>query len=157
MVEGVPIVGVIFDPTTDSMYTAAQDMDAQLNGSRINVSEDEIGPFASFAIDTHITPATVRGTQIMMQKTRFRTLGSTALHMAYVAKGAMIGMCTSSAKLWDVAAGVLLIERAGGIVTTLEGHPAFPVDVETCNATPLPLLATSKKVHKQIHDIFAEK
>jgi myo-inositol-1(or 4)-monophosphatase len=157
MVEGTPIIGVIFDPTTDSMYTAAQDMDAQLNGSRMTVSEDGIGPFSCFAIDSHFSPATNRGAGIMMEKTRFRSLGSTALHLAYVAKGAMIGTCTSSAKLWDIAAGVLLVERAGGIVTNLEGQSPFPMNVETCNAKPIPLLATSKKVHTQIYDIFAEK
>lgn len=157
MVEGVPIVGVIFDPTTDSMYTAAQDMDAQLNGSRITVSQDDIGPFASFGIDSHLSPATNKGTAIMMQKTRYRSLGSTVLHLAYVAKGALIGACTSSAKLWDIAAGVLLVERAGGIVTNPEGRSPFPVDVETCNANAMPLLATSEKVHSEIRDIFTEK
>jgi fructose-1,6-bisphosphatase/inositol monophosphatase family enzyme len=65
MVEGKPIVGVIFDPTTDSMYTAAQDMDAQLNGSRISVSENDVGPFASFGVDSHLAPSTNKGMQTM--------------------------------------------------------------------------------------------
>lgn len=154
--KGKPVVGVIFEPATDSMYTAAEDMDAQLNGSRITVSEDEIGPFASFAIDSHLDPATNKEASIMMQKTRFRAFGSTALHLAYVAKGAMIGMCTSSAKLWDIAAGALLVERAGGIVTHLNGHSPFPVNVETCNAKPMTLLAASEKVHSKILE-FSKK
>jgi fructose-1,6-bisphosphatase/inositol monophosphatase family enzyme len=59
--------------------------------------------------------------------------------------------------LWDIAAGVILIERAGGIVTNLEGHSPFPVNMEICNAEPMPLLATSKKVHSKIREIFTEK
>ncbi|MHC4386219.1 MAG: inositol monophosphatase family protein [Planctomycetota bacterium] len=157
MYEGRPIVGVIFDPTTDSMYTAAQDMDAQLNSSRITVSEDEIGPFSSFAVDSNINPVSNKGVGIMMERTRFRSLGSAALHLAYVAKGAMIGTYTESTKLWDIAAGVILIERAGGTVTNLEGESPFPVDIETCGADPMSLLATSKKVHSQILEIFTEK
>jgi len=155
--EGMPIVGVIFDPTTDSMYTAAEDMDAQLNGSRINVSEGGIDPFANFGVDSHQDPFVDAGKQEIMTLTRYRCLGSTALHMAYVAKGAMIGMVTSSGKLWDIAAGVILVERAGGIVTDPEGQSPFPVDIETCNAEPMPLLATSKKVHSKIREIFTKK
>jgi myo-inositol-1(or 4)-monophosphatase len=83
-------------------------------------------------------------------------LGSTVLHLAYVAKGTLIGTCTSSAKLWDIAAGALLVEQAGGTVTNLEGRSPFPIDIQTCNANPIPLLATSKKVHKQIREIFTE-
>ncbi|MHC5118912.1 MAG: inositol monophosphatase family protein [Planctomycetota bacterium] len=157
MVEGKPIVGVIFDPTTDSMYTAAQDMDAQLNGSRISVSENDVGPFASFGVDSHLAPSTNKGMQTMMEQTRYRNLGSTALHMAYVAKGAMIGACMAPPKLWDIAAGVILIERAGGLVTDMEGRPPFPVDIETCDATLKALLATSQKAYSQIFKIFTEK
>ncbi|MEN8127532.1 MAG: inositol monophosphatase [Planctomycetota bacterium] len=157
MHEGKPIVGVIFDPTTDSMYTAALDMDALLNGSRINVSEDEISPFASFGVDSHLHPSVDAGKQKIMTQTRFRCLGSTALHMAYVAKGAMIGMVTPAAKLWDIAAGAILIERAGGVVTNLEGVCPFPLDIEAYNADLIPLLTTSKKAHSQICEIFIEK
>ncbi|MDH4202535.1 MAG: inositol monophosphatase [Phycisphaerae bacterium] len=157
MVEGKPIVGVIFDPTTDSMYTAAEDMDAQLNGSRITVSEDDIGPFASFGVDSHEDPQVDAAKQIIMAQTRYRCLGSTALHMAYVAKGAMIGMVTVGAKLWDIAAGAILIERAGGVIMNLEGNCPFPLAIDTYHAELIQVLATSKKVHKQVHDIFAEK
>jgi myo-inositol-1(or 4)-monophosphatase len=81
VLDGKPILGVIFEPSTDAMYTAALDMDARLNGSRITI---EIGK------------------QTIMEQTRYRCLGSTALHMAYVARGAMIGMIAPAARLWDM-------------------------------------------------------
>ena len=154
MHDGKPIVGVIFDPTTDSMYTGALDMDAQLNSSRITVSEDDINPYASFAIDSHTDTQTDAGIQKMMEQTRFRALGSTILHMAYVAKGAMIGMACASPRLWDIAAGTIIIERAGGIVTDIEGNSPFPISLENYNAEKFTILATNKKIHDQTLKIF---
>lgn len=157
MQDGKPIVGVIFDPATDSMYTAAEDMDAQLNGSRICVNEDEISKFASFAIDSHAHPATEAGVKKMIELTRFRCLGATALHMAYVAKGAMIGMVTGSARLWDIAAGAILVERAGGVIADLEGQSLFPLHPDDYQGESMPLLATSKKANDEIRGIFSQK
>jgi myo-inositol-1(or 4)-monophosphatase len=157
MLEGKAILGVIFDPTTDSMYTAAQDMDAQLNGSRIVVSEDDITPFSSFAIDSQKHPKTDVGTNQIMQLTRFRCLGSTALHMAYVARGAMIGMVTTSARLWDVAAGSILIERAGGLVTDIRGNSPFPVYPEDYKGQTLTIVAANKRTHRQALGILTKK
>jgi len=157
MLDGVPILGVIFEPATDSMYTAALDMDALLNGSRITINQDEIDKFASFGVDSHPLPSIETGKQKIMTQTRYRCLGSTALHMAYVAKGAMIGMVTPSAKLWDIAAGIILVERAGGIVTDVQGKPLMPVDLENYNAEQLPILATNPKIHGQTLEILSQK
>lgn len=152
--EGKPILGVIYDPTTDSMYAAAAEREAQLNGRRIQVSEDAISRFTSFGVDSHQHPKTDKAILEIMQKTRFRCLGATALHMAYVAKGSLIGMATTSARLWDIAAGVILVEQAGGRVTDLDGQPIFPIDIETYDSEPLHTLATSAKVWEEIHRVF---
>ena len=154
MQDGKPILGAIFDPTTDSMYTAALDMDAQLNGSRITVNEDPFSLFASFGIDSHPYPETNEGSKKVMDLTRFRALGSTALHMAYVAKGAMIGMACASPKLWDIAAGAVIIERAGGIVTDINGSNPFLVALENYNAERFAIIATNKKIHDETLKLF---
>ena len=151
------VLGVVFDPATDSMYTAAQDMDAQLNGSRITVSEDDLTKFASFAVDSHLDPAQNPGVQKIMQLTRFRCLGSTALHLAYVAKGAMVGAICVSSKLWDIAAGTVLIERAGGNIIGFEGEAPFPVNPESYNGQPISIIVSSKQVSTQVQEIFMEK
>lgn len=156
MYKGEPILGVIFDPATDSMYTAAQDMDALLNGSRITVSEDDINPYASFAVDSHLDPESDQGARKMMQQTRFRSLGSTALHLAYVAKGAMIGMAAVSTKLWDIAAGAILIEQAGGLVSDFHGKRLFPIESESYNAEYFGILGTNQKIHPHTVEIFSE-
>ena len=157
MLDGVAILGVIFEPATDSMYTSAQDTDALLNGSRITVNEDEIERFASFGVDSHPLESIETGKQTIMTQTRYRCLGSTALHMAYVARGAMIGMVTPTAKIWDIAAGIILVERAGGIVTDVQGKPLLPVDLENYNAEELSTLATNQKIHGRTLEIFSQK
>jgi len=152
--EGKPVVGVIYDPTTDSLFTAAQNTPACCNGQKIRVGQEPIGQFASFAVDSHfdapIEPAVIR----IMRMTRFRSLGSTALNMAYVAKGAFVGAITISAKLWDIAASALLIEQAGGIVTTLDGQAVFPVDLDHYKAQRFRLLSANPKTHPELLAIF---
>ncbi|OQY05267.1 MAG: hypothetical protein B6I25_05825 [Planctomycetales bacterium 4572_13] len=157
MLDGKPLVGVIFEPATDSMYAAAVDMDAALNGSRITVNDDEIERFSSFGVDSHPMPSIEAGKQKIMAQTRYRCLGSTALHLAYVARGAMIGTVSPAAKLWDIAAGMILVERAGGIVTDTQGDPLLPVDLEKYNAELLPTLATNQTIHSHVLEIFAKK
>jgi myo-inositol-1(or 4)-monophosphatase len=157
MHNGHPILGVIFDPATDSMLTAAADMDAQINSSTITVNEDDINMFASFGVDSHQNAKTDAGVKKMMAQTRFRSLGSTALHMAYVAKGAMIGMVCTSAKLWDIAAGAILIKQAGGIVTDLHGKNPFPIAPEHYSGQYIDILAANQKTHAKTLKIFNEK
>jgi myo-inositol-1(or 4)-monophosphatase len=155
--EGSPIVAAIFDPATDSMYTAATDTDAQLNSSRINTSDEDINEFASFAIDSHFRPDQTDAISRLIRETRFRNLGTTALHLAYVGKGAMIGCMTTTTKIWDIAAGALIIENAGGIVTDLNGDPVFPMDdMEKAAKSPHCVLAANKKTHKKLKEILQQ-
>ena len=121
--EGKPVVGVIFDPATDSMFTAAKDMDAQLNSSKITVSEDDISKFSSFGIDSHFPDSMKESVYDIMGRTRFRNLGTTALHLAYIARGAMIGCITTVTKIWDIAAAYVIAREAGLTVVAPDGLP----------------------------------
>jgi len=155
--EGSPVVAAIFDPATDSMYTAATDTDAQLNFSRINTSDEDINEFASFGIDSHFKPDQADAISRLIRETRFRNLGTTALHLAYVAKGSMIGCMTTTTKIWDIAAGALIIENAGGIVTDLNGNPVFPIaDIEKAAKSPHCVLAANQKTHKKLKEILQQ-
>lgn len=144
--DNTPIVAAIYEPATDAMFTTSKDADAQLNMSRINVSDEAINQFASFSIDSHFKPGMAPAIMDLMQKTRFRNLGSSALHLAYVAKGALIGAITTVSRLWDIAAGTLIIENAGGTVTDLEGNKLFPLeDIQAAAKKDYQILATNKK------------
>ncbi|HPY76356.1 MAG TPA: inositol monophosphatase [Anaerohalosphaeraceae bacterium] len=156
MLEGRPVVGVIFDPATESMYTAAEDVEAQINGTRIQVNQQEINRFSCFGVDSYLDPSISSGLKIVMSKTRFRCLGSTALQLAYVAKGAMIGAVTTNSRLWDFAAGTLLIERAGGYVSTVEGQSLYPIYPQEYEGQMLGVLAANAVKKEEIQKLFRE-
>ncbi len=153
--KGKPIVAVIFDPATESMYTATEDTGAQRNDSEIRVSEEVLNRFSSFGIDSHFRPELSVAIQTMMKNTRFRNLGTTALHLAYVANGAMIGTLTTDAKLWDIAAGAFLIETAGGLVTDLRGGRIFPIDVAAYTGQSILMLSANRKTHVDLLKLFS--
>ncbi|MFH1615266.1 MAG: inositol monophosphatase family protein [Planctomycetota bacterium] len=154
MYQGQPVVAVVFEPATEQMFTAVRNGQAQLNSTRINVTDEELTVFTSFAIDSHfdgpIPPAVL---QIMTQ-TRFRNFGSAALHLAYTASGALIGTVAFTIRLWDFAAGALLVHSAGGAITDLQGNSLFPVDLDNYNAEKFKILAANKKTHPQLLKLF---
>lgn len=152
--EGYPVVAVIFDPASDSMFTAVRDGDALLNTVRISVSDDQISRFSQFGIDSTPHPLTNDAVGKLFGQCRIRCLGSTALNLAYVAKGALIGAITTSARLWDIAAGVLLITQAGGKVTDLNGNLIGPINIEQYEGKQYPILSSNSKARAELLNIF---
>ena len=154
MYEGAPIAGVVFDPATDSMFTAVKDGKAQLNGRRITASEDEITKFSSITIDSHFGDKIPKWAYELILKTRFRNLGTTALHLAYVASGALIGSIVCGPKLWDIAAGAFIAESAGAVITNHHNQKLFPIDLENYNSEPMGIVAANKKIHAELIDLI---
>ncbi len=85
-----------------------------------------------------------------MLRTRFRNLGSTALQLAYVAKGSLISTIHSCPKLWDIAAGTLIAETAGAVVSDWQGGKIFGVDLDSYEGQELQVIAANKKVHSEL-------
>ena len=154
MYEGQSIVGVIFDPATESMFTAVKGGKAQFNGTGITTSDEEMDGHSNFGIDLNFDGVIRPGIIEIMKRTHFRNFGGTALQLAYVASGGLVGTVTFNTKLWDIAAGSLLVETAGGIVTDTAGEKIFPVDVENYNGQDFKVLATNKKVHGKVLELF---
>jgi len=154
MHEGEPIVGVVFEPATDSMFTAVKGGDAKLNDRRIVASEDGIDKFASIGLDSHFDEGVPEWACQIMQRTRFRNLGTTALHLAYVAKGSLIATIVSKPKLWDVAGAAVIAEAAGALVSDWKGDKVFPVDPDGYQGEQLEVMGTNKKVHAEIVELI---
>lgn len=150
MYEGVPIVGVIFEPATESMFTAARGHEAQLNGRRITAGNEKMDKFSSVCIDNHFDNGVPAWACEIMQRTRFRNLGSTALQLAYVAKGSLIAAIHNCPKLWDIAAGVIIAETAGAVVSGWDGKKIFPLDLDKYEAEEFEIIAANKKVHAEL-------
>jgi len=152
--NGSPVAGVIYDPCTDSLYTAASGLQTTCNGKPVSVSHDKISKISSFAFDSHFDQSVEPAVHQMLRLTRARSVGSTSLHLAYLAKGAIIGTFTVSARLWDIAAGVILIQQAGGIVTTLDGKSVFPINMNTYRTERFRLLAANPEIYPELARIF---
>ncbi len=150
MYKGEPIVGVIYDPATDSMFTAIKGRQAQLNGRPITAGDESLNKFASLTIDSYFDHGIPSWAEQLMMRTRFRDLGTTALHLAYLAKGSFIATVLQKPKLWDVAAGAVIAESAGAVVTDWDGKKIFPYDIEAYNGQSLQILAANKTVHPEI-------
>jgi len=132
-----PILGVIYDPTHDELFSAFGNQQTELNGQAIRVSE--VAELKDMLIVTGF-PYNDRG---MLQRnlnaieefSRYsrgiRRLGSAALDMAYVACGRFDGFYEYGLNPWDVAAGTILVRNAGGIVDDfkLQGNPIFGEEI----------------------------
>ncbi|MBN1286855.1 MAG: inositol monophosphatase [Anaerolineae bacterium] len=128
MVDGVLEAGVIIDPVRNFTFAGARGQGATLNGAPMQVnthtgfSEAVVGCDWARDPGARATLLAIVG-QMAIHCRTIRTEGSAALHMAYVAAGWYDLYFHTSLSPWDMAAGVLLIEEAGGQVTSLYGAP----------------------------------
>ena len=130
--DGQPVVGVIHDPIRAETYAAAADGPATLDGRPIAVSTKErlVDLVMGLAVGGR-APAT--RTRRVRRAIRIpRQLGSAALSLAYVANGRFDAYSqTIGLSAWDVAAGGLIAERAGAVVTDMAGGPWFHLGAPT--------------------------
>lgn len=145
--KGEVVVGVIYDPHRDEMFTACKGQGAFMNGEKISVGEqDDIGD-AVVAMGSPPGPESMemslRGIQVLMPKVRtIRMLGSAALMFAWVANGRLTCYWEYDLSSWDQAAGALLVREAGGKFTNLAGEEWNVRDRKVC--------ASNGKVHDAI-------
>ncbi len=119
-------VGVIYDPTRDEMFAAERGQGATLNGRSIRVSKVEDLNSAmlctGFPYNVRERPNFARDfANFTMEAQAVRRDGSAAIDLAYLACGRFDGFWEDGLKAWDVAAGLLLIEEAGGYITDFNG------------------------------------
>lgn len=138
-------IGVVYDPMRDEMFAAERGQGATLNERRIRVSEvqDLNGAMlcTGFPYNVRERPDFARDfTNFTMLAQAVRRDGSAALDLAYVACGRFDGFWEDGLNPWDVAAGILLIEEAGGHVTDYQNEP---LDIYTAK-----VLASNGLVHE---------
>ena len=125
---GKLLVGTVFDPVSGECYSAAAGGGAFLNGRRISVSS--VSRLDQAVVAMSFPPGLTRESaelteflQIILLAQSMRRFGSSALNLCFVAAGRFDAYWSSSAKIWDVAAGLLLVEEAGGVVRNRQGGP----------------------------------
>jgi myo-inositol-1(or 4)-monophosphatase len=125
--EGQIVNAVVYNPVTDEMFTAEKSHGAYLNDKRLRVAARKTLPESLIATGIPFMgreghESYIRELAAVMGATSgVRRFGSAALDLAYVAAGRFDGFWEWGLKPWDVAAGILLIREAGGIVSDLEG------------------------------------
>lgn len=149
---GSIVLGVVYDPVKDEMFAAERNEGATLNGRRIRVSEVEDLNRAmvctGFPYDVRDRGDFARHfAHFIMHAQAIRRDGSAALDLAYVACGRFDGFFEEGLRPWDVAAGVLLLEEAGGRVSHYNGQP-FDI------YTP-PILASNGLIHEAMMRVLA--
>ncbi|MBE2252338.1 MAG: inositol monophosphatase [Myxococcus sp.] len=123
------LAAAVFDPMRDELFVAARGQGAALNGQRLQVSAtsalDRALLCTGFPYDLQRSPADPLGLfdRLVRQARGMRRMGSAALELAYLAAGRFDGFFEFGLKPWDVAAGALLIEEAGGSMACLDGQP----------------------------------
>jgi myo-inositol-1(or 4)-monophosphatase len=150
---GRRVAGVIYDPTRDEMFSAALGVGASLNGDAIHVSA--ISKLGECLIGTgfpsqkrHKNPNIYFYHQLTLRTHGVRRAGSAALDLCNVASGRYEGFWEFNLNPWDTAAGVLLVEEAGGKVTNFSGGEFDIASRET--------IATNGLVHDALLHEFRE-
>ena len=141
--NGASEMGAVYDPIHDEMFFARRGKGAYLNGQRIEVAREE-------SIEDSVIPVGwvrrkgdraefLQYIEVLSHDTsHFLRFGSAALVMAYMAGGRVDACIYGGLNSWDVAAGVVLIEESGGIVTDFAGNPIDlrNKDIEIAAANP---------------------
>ncbi|MEB3311951.1 MAG: inositol monophosphatase family protein [Snowella sp.] len=153
MIQGIPTVGAIYNPFRQELFRAAKGLGATLNRRPIRVSSLETleksllvsgfaydrretvdNNYAEFCYLTHLTQGVRRS-------------GSAALDLTDVACGRLDGYWERGIKAWDIVAGIVIVEEAGGKVTAYDGSPL--------NIASGRILATNGLIHSELSQSLA--
>jgi myo-inositol-1(or 4)-monophosphatase len=145
-------VGVVYDPLLDELYSAVRGQGALLNGRALRVSDETSFGSAllatGFAYDIRksLEDNLNHFAHVIKQARAVRRDGSAALDLCYVAAGRFDGFWEMKLHPWDVAAGLLIVEEAGGTISDMRGGPAQRSGIET--------VASNGHIHAQLIDLL---
>lgn len=120
------VSGLIFDPIKDEMFFAEKNKGTFLNNHRLRVSKKN-------SLEDCLFSSNHEG--VKFSNLNMRYSGCAALDLAYVASGRLDGFFHNKINLWDVAAGTLIVQEAGGIVNDLNQYSTNNIDIKASNAS----------------------
>ncbi|MBD1821902.1 inositol monophosphatase [Cyanobacteria bacterium FACHB-DQ100] len=148
LIEGVPQVGVVFNPIHQELFRAAKGLGATCNRRSLRVSSttelEKSLLVTGFAYDRRQTPDTnyPEFAHLTHLTQGVRRDGAAALDLAYVAAGRFDGYWERGLSIWDIAAGIVLVEEAGGKVTAY--------DQTSMQLSSGRILATNGRIHDRL-------
>jgi myo-inositol-1(or 4)-monophosphatase len=140
--RGATAHGVVYDPTRNELFTASKGAGAFVDDRRMRVTKCEqlkdalVGTGFPFKEVARLTAYMRQLRTVMTSSSGVRRAGAAALDLAYVACGRMDAFWEMGLSSWDMAAGALMIQEAGGLVGDLEGEEGFLDKGEIAAATP---------------------
>lgn len=153
--DGKLLMGAVFNPFMNELFFAEKGKGAFLNNKPLKVSENSnvkaaclVTGFPYRWVDVAADPIKVFERFIRLGLP-VRRLGSAAIDLCWVAAGRFDGFWEYNLNPWDIAAGYLIIEEAGGTVTNFKGEPYSVYDKQT--------LATNGKIHKEMIQVINDE
>jgi myo-inositol-1(or 4)-monophosphatase len=151
--NGEPLVAAVFNPVSDELFTAARGEGAYLNQNPIHVSPIETLAHSLVAtgFPTHHRKRSANMGyywEFTLRSHGVRRDGSAALDLCSVACGRFDAFWEFGLNSWDTAAGILLVQEAGGMVTGLSGAPYHPGDPD--------MLASNGRIHAEMQQVAAQ-
>jgi myo-inositol-1(or 4)-monophosphatase len=148
------LVGTVYDPVLNECFSAAAGHGAFLNGAPIQPSRCQVMEqalvAASLPADVPRNSSEVsRFIEVLHAAQAIRRLGSAALSLCYVASGRLDAYWATCVKVWDVAAGQLVVREAGGVLTHPDGTP-FQLD------RPQFVAAATPQLHSRLSKLLAQ-
>ncbi len=145
-------LGVIYDPLRDELFTAEKGGGATLNNRRIrvtrqtNLNEALIGTGFPFKYPQHLDAYLEMFKALTLNTAGIRRAGSAALDLAYLAAGRLDGFWEIGLKEWDMAAGILIVKEAGGVVSDFEFNDNYLASGHVICGNP--------KMHQSIYQMI---
>ena len=152
--KGESLVGVIYAPMLDELFCACKGCGAWLNGSEIAVSTEDdflrslLATGFPYDVREKSEPVINALTKVLTRCQGVRRAGAAALDLAYTACGRLDGFWEIQLKPWDTAAGLLLVQEAGGTVTDFKGDKYSPFIPE--------IAASNSHIHAPLCDLLQE-
>ncbi|MFQ5590074.1 MAG: inositol monophosphatase family protein [Phycisphaerae bacterium] len=150
--NGWPCVAVIVEHNLGHTYAAVSGRGATLNARQIRLTDPDSDEDYVVGVPSSKDGLTVGIVQAWAETKELicRNLGSTAMHLALVSSGAMAAAFARRSKVWDIAAGWLLVREAGGRITDLRGNELAPFRLDADPEVDIPFLAGAPEMHRRL-------
>ena len=126
-IDGELISGLIIDPIKNEIFFAEKNDGAYFNNHRIRVSKKNNLDDCLFSSDSN-------GLKNIFPKLNMRNTGCAALDLAYVGAGRLDGYFHNNIKLWDIAAGILIVKEAGGSINDISKYDDDDINIRAANS-----------------------
>jgi myo-inositol-1(or 4)-monophosphatase len=147
--SGLPFVGAVYDPLARWLFTACAGRGAWLNERPLHAQPAPLTRASVVAIGSPFAAGLPPVTEDWLRRYRLRGFGSTALHLCYVAMGALDLVHDHRARLEDIAGAATVVLEAGGVLTRADGAPVFPAPRPHLAGAPLAVLAGNRTSHAE--------